>query len=429
VLNPLPSDDDSLIGRVIGELPSGGRSLEEVARPNPCAEKLTETKRVPALATFEDAEELAVGGKATATLGTFGFSGDVSRATHFVYKVQTSERLSKLDTTEYELCCKEKNSCGYGFISALVYGSGEYATAEETAAAGGANVVFLKAEGSAALRILHRRQVKGYVAALIRVSDPSKAGALASTGSLGDPSAYGVKLDAATLPTQVKDRYDRQRAEVTGNEGDWAFTIGGKFATENSFASSYRAVTGSRELDDVPRRKNSGLLIGSGGALIASGVVFGLGIANLHRACGRDDSHDNGANYFPRYSPNDDCASTPATQPSSRVGCSGTTAEFCAVDSSRQTSNATGVGLVVVGGAAVAAFGAWFVYEFFTGDGRPNQHDLALPDAQLYTQKYNRTLLRNTVKETEQKMRLLQSRSLLPEVTIYPNPFGISGTF
>ena len=36
--------------------------------------------------TFEDAQELSAGAKASATLGTFGFGGDVDHATHFMYK-------------------------------------------------------------------------------------------------------------------------------------------------------------------------------------------------------------------------------------------------------------------------------------------------------------------------------------------------------
>ena len=214
VLAALPSDDDSLLGRVIEQLPSGGRSLEEVSRANPCADKLAEPKFVPSVATFEDAEELALGGKASATLGTFGFSGDIARATHFVYKLETERRVSRIDTADYEACCKE-NACGYGYVSALVYGAGEYATAEETKGAASANVVFATAEGSAALKILHRRSVRGWVAALVKVTDRSKA---ATSGVLGDPSSYGIKLEESSLPDQVARRFFLEKVIIKGSE-------------------------------------------------------------------------------------------------------------------------------------------------------------------------------------------------------------------
>ena len=212
-LSPLPGDDDSLLGRVVDAVPGEGQSLDEVARPNPCADKLTPSRTLPSVATFEDAEELSFGAKGSAALGMFGFSGDAARATHFVYKLETDKRITSVDTAEYEACCRAKKGCGYGFVSALVYGTGEYATAEETSGSGGVSVAFAKAEGTAALKILHRRAVRGWVAAMIRVTDKDRAPA-DGMGTLGDPSALGVTLDESRLPDQVKGRFEAGRVRV-----------------------------------------------------------------------------------------------------------------------------------------------------------------------------------------------------------------------
>ena len=66
-------------------------------------------------------------------LGAFGFAGDARQASYFVYRIRTDKRKGTTDTNEYVQCCRE-NQCGYGFVSALVYGDGEYATAEESIA-------------------------------------------------------------------------------------------------------------------------------------------------------------------------------------------------------------------------------------------------------------------------------------------------------
>ena len=64
ILVPLPNDDDSLLGRVLLDVPDKGRALDEVSRPNECADKLTPKKEGPIASTFEDGQELAAGGKA-----------------------------------------------------------------------------------------------------------------------------------------------------------------------------------------------------------------------------------------------------------------------------------------------------------------------------------------------------------------------------
>ncbi|HEY8091985.1 MAG TPA: hypothetical protein VIF09_29185, partial [Polyangiaceae bacterium] len=92
VLIPLPGDDDSLLGRILESMPEPGRSLDEVARPNPCEDKLAPAQTRPSANTFEDAQEMTAGAQARAVLGVFGFQGDASQASHFLYKLETEKR-------------------------------------------------------------------------------------------------------------------------------------------------------------------------------------------------------------------------------------------------------------------------------------------------------------------------------------------------
>jgi len=189
VLIPLPSDDDALLGRILPELPEGGRSLEEIAQPNPCAEYLSDAKTTPLASSFDYAQELEMGAHAKVALSTFGFSGDAERATHFVYQLKTEKRVARVDTNEYVTCCKE-NDCGYGFISTLIYGEGEYKTGEESRVTADVNVaVVASVGGSASLKILNKRKVKGWIAALVRVTDKKQKG---QVGALGVAQAAGI---------------------------------------------------------------------------------------------------------------------------------------------------------------------------------------------------------------------------------------------
>src|SRR5438874_467846 len=47
VLIPVPNEDAGLLGRILPAPPAPGRSLDETARANPCADKLTVPTTVP----------------------------------------------------------------------------------------------------------------------------------------------------------------------------------------------------------------------------------------------------------------------------------------------------------------------------------------------------------------------------------------------
>jgi hypothetical protein len=380
VLVPLPSDDDSILGRILPSEPQAGRSLDETARANPCADKLTEAKTSPMASSFEDAQELQVQGKARAMLGAFGFSGDADRATHFVYKLEASKRVSRQDTAEYNACCKEKG-CGYGYVSALVYGEGEYATGQETSANASVDVLTVGgASGGARLKVLHKRKVKGWLAALVTVTDPSKGQAL---GPLGVAQAAGIT--EATVPSTVKAIYDREKIELKAQGATFVFADA-KTGTvkENEFVRRFRAVTGSSELDDYEIRRNRFAFYTSGGLLVLSAGFATYGFLNLKRPCDATDITDGFVS--------SDCQ---ATQGSGPFGVDNT------FDPSKTRTNGTGVAMAIGGTLGVVGFGTWFLISLFKTDGADDDHYLTEHDATLYVTRYNRALLRRTIKDVQ----------------------------
>ena len=403
VLIPLPTEDDALLGRILPEMPTEGRTLEEIARANPCLAKLSDAKATPLSSSFEDAQELAFGAKAKALLGTFGFSGDAERATHFVYKLETSKRLARGDTAEYDTCCKDKQ-CGYGYVSALIYGEGEYATGEESRASAGADVAMVSVGGSAKLKVLHRRKVKGFLAAVVTVTDRTKSERL---GALGVAAAAGITETG--VPETVKVLYEKDKVSVVSTGTEYTFRDGrGATLTENEFARRFGRVTGSDELDDVNRRRNPVSFYTSGGLTAVSLGVAVAGFLNLKRYCQTTD-------YDPtQWTQNQSPCTIVGSSKAGASGSSGTgsssgslssssdtTGTAIGFDRSAKVTNGAGIAMAAAGTVGTLAFGTWFLVALFKGDGTAKEHFLGDRDAVLYTDRYNRALLRKTVKDVE----------------------------
>lgn len=398
VLLPLPSEDDSLLGRVLPQPPEPGRSLEETARANPCAEHLGERRETPLASRFSYAEELSGGARASALLGAFGFAADARRATHFVYSLSTDRRVGLVDTTAYAACCAEKG-CGYGYVSALIHGQGSYSTGEEGRASASVDVPLVaSASGDVALSVLHEREVRGFVAALVTVTDPKEAERL---GPLGVARAAGIT--EATMPEMVKRLYDRERIAVTTEGSSWAFVQGlpdekldgakldksvwttgvidwyssdDATITEAEFARRFEHVTGSDELADLDARRNTPeLVILSASTALSAGVVA-LGIG------------------------------------------------WMVEQNEVQAGNFTAL---VVGVAGLFGFGVPALMVALHPDGTITNHELTERDARLYAERYNRALLRGLARDVEQNQR--ESRGEAPVLTIGLTPFGLSGSF
>ncbi len=173
-LIPTPSSDESLLGRSFHKPPDTALSLEEQSQPNPCGEFLAEATSSEMPNRYENAVDATTSAGGGGMLGLFGFSADASHATHLVYKVATKKKMTRMDTQEYVDCCKTKD-CGWGYVSALIYGSGEYASATRTDVAAEGNYTVYSAGASHSYRAMNKRKISGYVAAVLTAHDRSKS--------------------------------------------------------------------------------------------------------------------------------------------------------------------------------------------------------------------------------------------------------------
>lgn len=265
VLQPAPSDDDALLGRILTGPPEPGRSLEDLSQPNRCVDKLAPPKTSAMVNVFDNAEDVSTRAKAGATFSMFGFGADAQRATHLAYRLSTSRQVARTDTAEYVACCREK-SCGYGYVAALVYGEGEYSAGEETTVKGEANLTLATAEGETRLRVLRRRSVKGWVAALVRVTDEAaRARALDPLGGL--MAKTGV--DLGSLPVQARELYEREKVTFSGGR----FSTGGGAIGQDEFVRRYANITGAHDLDGYRAHRDWTRVYFWGGLFLGSAAV------------------------------------------------------------------------------------------------------------------------------------------------------------
>jgi hypothetical protein len=163
---PVPSDDDALLGRTFARPPSTSLTLEEQSSPNPCADKLAPMRESAMTNHYENAIETKTSANAGGLLALYGFNAEVGKATHLIYKVDTTAKITRLDTSEYQACCKEKG-CGWGYIASLVKGSGEYVAGTEVNAQVSGNYSVVSAGVARSFSALNKKNIKGYIAAII----------------------------------------------------------------------------------------------------------------------------------------------------------------------------------------------------------------------------------------------------------------------
>lgn len=408
LLMPLPSEDSSVLGRILTAPPEAGRSLDEISRPNPCADKLTPQQEAAQSAEFNDARELKVSGSTKAMLGAFGFSADADHATHFVYKLSTDKRVGRTDTTEYTTCCQQKG-CGYGFVGALVHGEGEYATGEETSGSGSANVMMVgSAQGRVSLKTLHKRKVKGYVAAIVVVTDTSK---VKPTDPLGLAAEAGVQLE--TNNQSLKDIAEHEKVSVAQVGTSYVFSSSTGTMTENEFVRRYRNVTGSEELDEFEHRRNKPMLYLTGSLFAASAALAVVGTAFAKGPC--NAAEEDSGNFSPF---SGSCWKDASGATNYRK--TGSYPTFNPDGSSVRPGMA---GLAWIGYVGVVPLGFWFFTKLAKYNGDESDHDLTYDQAIVYRDKYNRALIKRTHKRVNSGALELHLEPMLGST------LGIQGTF
>jgi hypothetical protein len=276
VLLPFPSEDETLLGRALVAPPERGQTLVEASRPNDCAERLTTRAEESVAGVIEDGQPLSKNGASNAALETFGFQADSRKATHFYYRVSIDKRVRRESTAEYEVCCKEKGTCGYGFVSALVHGAGQYATASESTSSESTSTIPVAggADGVARAEILHQRAVHGFVAVVIAGSNPEED---PPVGLLGEHAAVVVTPSKSSLSAPAQARFASERIEVIETSGErlgFGYVDGRGAVSESEFVRRYQNETGATDLDGAERPRGTQLIV-LGSMVAAAGLIGG----------------------------------------------------------------------------------------------------------------------------------------------------------
>jgi hypothetical protein len=169
-LVPTPSESSELLGRAFVRPPDATFSLEEQSQPNPCAAELSAPAPAEMKNHYENAVDVEHLASGQALLGLYGFSGRAATASHLLYKVTTARKLTRLDTNGYVSCC-QTHDCGWGYVSALIYGEGEYVSASEADASGAGSYQLVTVSGQSRYQALERKQIRGWLAAVLTAHD------------------------------------------------------------------------------------------------------------------------------------------------------------------------------------------------------------------------------------------------------------------
>jgi hypothetical protein len=367
VLLASPGEDESLLGRAVFAA-SGPASLGDVTRPNECADHLAPRAEGTSAEVFEEWQALAKGERAAKALETFGLRADEHEPEYFYYRLAVDKRLQQGRTEAYVACCKEKGTCGIGFVAALLHGEGRYATASKTTSdtesqadtliplTGGADVTVRG-------KVLARRTTHGYVAAVIRPT----AGGKPIVGVLGDLAALEAITEESMLTDSGRSRFSSEKIDVfTTEQNPEVYTLRDSLGlvTEGAFRERYRAVTGGQEL---PGNASPGTpTIVAGFLVLAAGFVGSVVLA-------ASTSSQNSSS----------CTQTP----------SGT---LCVPNSSSSTmSGGATAGLLMASGAG--ALGIPLIVTGITTN--KNAQSMTRADAELACARYNRALLRKIARE------------------------------
>lgn len=244
---PTPSDDDGLLSRSFAAPPNTALTLEEQSVPNPCADKLSSVRQAQMPGHYENAVDTRDAARTSALLSLYGFSADASLATHLLYKMNTSTRVTRLDTNEYVSCCKQ-HDCGWGYVQSLVFGYGEYAAGAEATANAQGNYSVVTGGVARSFQVKSTRAVKGYLAAVIVAHDRSQAVQACA------PSYEWAKLECVPLGAMAEQEQLCRQGPPQASEAFWQGNQGMQdlFRREQLNACQWLVVHGGPSLQPPP---------------------------------------------------------------------------------------------------------------------------------------------------------------------------------
>jgi hypothetical protein len=315
---------------------------------------------------FEDWQALAKGDRAAKALEPFGLGAGEREAEYFYYRLALDKRIQQGRTEAYVACCKERGTCGLGFVAALLHGEGRYATAakatSDSESQGNTPIPLTGgADGTVRGKVLARRTTHGYVAAFILPTADGKP----VVGLLGDLAAVEATPDESTLTESGRSRFGSEKINVFDageNTQEYALRDGLGEVTEGAFRDRYRELTGGEEL---PGNASPGApTIAAGGIVLAAGLIGAVAVAV-------------------------------ATSSQSTSSCAQTPSGTSCPPSSSTTSGGATPGLII---APIAGLlGGALIWNGIAAN--KNAHSLTRPDAELACTRYNRALLRKIARE------------------------------
>jgi hypothetical protein len=169
LLIALPSDDDTLAGkvRICGNAP--GRSLEVSFQANPCLEHLR-IQSFDAARHIRDTRRFTTDVNSQAVIQVVRIGASLSDVTDYQYEFNVTRKLVADDTVAYAECCaRMRGACGGAFVRELYYGDGVYRLLRETSGRVEAGMV-LVADGAvgASRAVLGEQSFRGFFAYKIK---------------------------------------------------------------------------------------------------------------------------------------------------------------------------------------------------------------------------------------------------------------------
>ncbi len=170
LLVSLPSDDNTLVGKVHVVGASADKDLSEVSfQANPCREHLV-IQRFPASRHIKDIRRMTTDINSSVLIKVVKIGVGVSNVTDYQYEFDMTEKMVADDTVAYAECCSRlRGGCGGHYVRELYYGQGVYRLLKAAQGEVSAGVPFIAdASGKHSYAVLGEQSFRGYFAYKIK---------------------------------------------------------------------------------------------------------------------------------------------------------------------------------------------------------------------------------------------------------------------
>jgi hypothetical protein len=208
LLISLPSDDDTLVGKVHVATFGADATQEAGFQANPCREHL-EIRKFEAARKIRDIRKFTTDFNSSAVIKVVKIGVAVSNVTDYQYEFNVTQKLVADDTVAYAECCsKMRGGCGEHFVNELYYGDGVYRLLKSTSGSASVGLpLIVDVAAGTSYGVLGEQSFRGYFAYKIKRTPapppPPSVDRVAtiSTGAVAD-LALPAKLEGAALLEQ-----------------------------------------------------------------------------------------------------------------------------------------------------------------------------------------------------------------------------------